>query len=39
MTDVVDAPSTVKPINHWISGAAAPGAVGPHRAGLQPGDG
>ena len=28
MTDVVDAPSTVKPINHWISGAAHPGRSG-----------
>ena len=28
MTDVVDAPSTVRPINHWISGAAYPGRSG-----------
>ncbi len=28
MTDVVDAPSTVKPINHWIAGAAYPGRSG-----------
>jgi malonate-semialdehyde dehydrogenase (acetylating) / methylmalonate-semialdehyde dehydrogenase len=28
MTDVVDAPSTVSPINHWISGAARPGRSG-----------
>ena len=28
MTDVVDAPTTVKPINHWISGARYPGKSG-----------
>jgi len=28
MTDVVDAPVTAKPINHWISGAALVGASG-----------
>ncbi len=28
MTDVVDAPITVKPINHWIAGAAYPGRSG-----------
>ncbi len=28
MTDVVDAPSTVKPINHWIAGAAYHGRSG-----------
>jgi malonate-semialdehyde dehydrogenase (acetylating)/methylmalonate-semialdehyde dehydrogenase len=28
MTDVVDAPAAVKPINHWISGAAYPGQSG-----------
>ncbi len=28
MTDVVDAPTTVKPINHWISGARYPGQSG-----------
>ena len=28
MTDVVDAPATVKPINHWISGARYPGQSG-----------
>ena len=28
MTDVVDAPSTVRPINHWIAGAAYPGRSG-----------
>jgi malonate-semialdehyde dehydrogenase (acetylating)/methylmalonate-semialdehyde dehydrogenase len=28
MTDVVDAPTTVKPINHWIAGAAYPGRSG-----------
>jgi malonate-semialdehyde dehydrogenase (acetylating)/methylmalonate-semialdehyde dehydrogenase len=28
MTDVVDAPAAVKPINHWISGAARPGRSG-----------
>jgi malonate-semialdehyde dehydrogenase (acetylating)/methylmalonate-semialdehyde dehydrogenase len=28
MTDVVDAPTTVKPINHWIAGAAFPGRSG-----------
>ncbi|HEV7641433.1 MAG TPA: aldehyde dehydrogenase family protein, partial [Gaiellaceae bacterium] len=32
MTDVVDAPATVKPINHWISGqryAGQSGRTGP----------
>ena len=38
MTDVVDAPVAVKPINHWISGAAYAGAVRAHGCGLQPGD-
>ena len=28
MTDVVDAPAAVKPINHWISGARYPGKSG-----------
>ncbi len=28
MTDVVDAPTTVKPINHWISGGPYPGRSG-----------
>ncbi|HVC85819.1 MAG TPA: CoA-acylating methylmalonate-semialdehyde dehydrogenase [Gaiellaceae bacterium] len=28
MTDLVDAPATVKPINHWISGVAYPGRSG-----------
>ena len=28
MTDVVDAPAAVKPINHWISGAAYAGQSG-----------
>ena len=28
MTDVVDAPTTVRPINHWIAGAAYPGRSG-----------
>src|SRR5207248_9407464 len=28
MTDVVDAPATVKPINHWISGRSYPGQSG-----------
>jgi malonate-semialdehyde dehydrogenase (acetylating) / methylmalonate-semialdehyde dehydrogenase len=28
MTDVVDAPSAVEPIHHWISGAPAPGGSG-----------
>ena len=28
MTDVVDAPVAVKPINHWISGAAHAGRSG-----------
>ena len=38
MTDVVDAPAAVKPINHWISGAPVRRPVGPQRPGLQPGD-
>ena len=29
MTDVVDAATTVEPINHWISGAAYAGPLGP----------
>ncbi len=28
MTDVIDAPATVKPINHWIGGKAAAGRSG-----------
>ncbi|HEY7398841.1 MAG TPA: CoA-acylating methylmalonate-semialdehyde dehydrogenase, partial [Gaiellaceae bacterium] len=28
MTDVVDAPASVKPINHWISGGPSPGGSG-----------
>src|SRR3954465_6874400 len=28
MTDVVDAPAAVKPINHWISGSAYAGQSG-----------
>ena len=32
MTDVVDAPAAVKPINHWISGGRVAGESGPHRA-------
>ena len=38
MTDVVDAPAAVKPINHWISGGRVAGGSGPHEPGLQPGD-
>src|SRR4051812_23758874 len=28
MTDVVDAPAAVRPINHWISGGRRPGEAG-----------
>src|SRR3954452_265239 len=28
MTDVVDAPAAVRPINHWISGGRRPGESG-----------
>ena len=38
MTNVIDAPTAVKPINHWIGGQALRGDVGPQRLGLQPGD-
>ena len=37
MTDVIDAPAAVKPINHWISGAAYAGRSGRTGPGLQPG--
>ena len=37
MTDVVDAPTAVKPINHWISGGRYAGESGRTGAGLQPG--
>jgi malonate-semialdehyde dehydrogenase (acetylating) / methylmalonate-semialdehyde dehydrogenase len=36
MTDVVDAPAGVKPINHWISGAATPGRSGRSGAVYNP---
>jgi malonate-semialdehyde dehydrogenase (acetylating)/methylmalonate-semialdehyde dehydrogenase len=39
MTDVVDAPAAVKPINHWISGAAYAGRSGRTGAVYNPATG
>jgi malonate-semialdehyde dehydrogenase (acetylating)/methylmalonate-semialdehyde dehydrogenase len=39
MTDLMDAPATVKPINHWIGGRAVPGTSGLAGAVFNPATG